>query len=139
MLKKVCCGVVIPTISLLLTPCLSVVGMAWLLLLLVNIIEIFRSGFCEKHFLPLIFSWCVWGAKWKGLFVFQANVFRLLLGFDTVSNMVPKLFSYLLSFCRSEAFSFNIDFTWYWEFIILLNNSTFYGMWFQYCFVPVAI
>ena len=67
MLKKVCCGVVIPTISLLLTPCLSVVGMAWLLLLLVNIIEIFRSGFCEKKILPLIFSWCVWGAKWIGL------------------------------------------------------------------------
>ena len=44
-------------------------------------------------------------------FVFNANLFRLFLGFDSVSNMVPKLFSYLSSFCRSEAFSFNIDFT----------------------------
>ena len=59
MLKKVCCGVVVPTISLLLTPCLSVVGMTLLMLLLVTIMEFFRSGFCEKKSLPLTFSRCV--------------------------------------------------------------------------------
>ena len=46
MLKKVCRGVVVPTISLLLRLCLSVVGMALLFLFLVTIMEFFRSGFC---------------------------------------------------------------------------------------------
>ena len=40
-----------PIISLLLTPCLSVVGIT-LLLLLVTIMEFFRSGFWEKNVFP---------------------------------------------------------------------------------------
>ena len=48
MLKHVCCRAVIPTICLLLTPCLSVVVMM-LLLLLVTIMEFFQSSFCEKN------------------------------------------------------------------------------------------
>ena len=57
MLKKVCCGVVIPTIYVLQIPCMSVVGMTLLLLLLlVTIMEFFRSDFCEKKtFAPHIF------------------------------------------------------------------------------------
>ena len=63
MLKKICCGVVIPTISLLLNPCLSVVGTALLLLLLVTIMEFFRSGFGEKKLLSLTFRQCMRWAK----------------------------------------------------------------------------
>ena len=93
-LKKVCCWVAIPTISLLLSPCLSVVGMTLLLLLLlVTIMEFSRSGFCEKKLLPLTFSWCLWGDKWKGLSVFYKILLGLFLWFDSVSNMVPELFS----------------------------------------------
>ena len=93
MLKKVCCGVAIPTISLLLTASLSAVGMMLLLMLLITIMELFRSGFCEKKLLPLTFSRCVWGAKWIGLLVFYKNLFSLFLGFDGLNNMVPELFS----------------------------------------------
>ena len=89
MLKKNRIGIVINTISLLLTPCLSAVGMTLLLLLLVTIMEFFRSGFCEKKLLPLTFSRCAWGAKWKWLFVFYKNLFGLFLRLDCISNMVP--------------------------------------------------
>ena len=55
MLKKVCCGGNRP-ISLLLTPCLPVVGLTLLLLLLlVTITEFFQYGFCEKKNCPLHF------------------------------------------------------------------------------------
>ena len=93
MLKKICCGAVIPTIFLLLTPCLTVVGRMFLLLLLVTIMKFFRCGFCEKKVMLLTFYWCVWGTKWKGLFVFNQNLFGLCLGFDGVSNMAPEFFS----------------------------------------------
>ena len=61
MLKKVCCGAVIPAIFLLLTPCLSVVNMTLLVLLLVTIMGSFRSGICKKTFVPHIFSVPVMG------------------------------------------------------------------------------
>ena len=83
MLKKVYSGAVIPSISLLLTPHLSVIGMT-LLLLLVTIMEFFRSGFCEKKLL----------LNEKGfLCVFYKNIFCLFLGFDGASNMVLETFS----------------------------------------------
>ena len=46
--KKVCCEVVVSTIYLFLTACLSVVDMTLLLLLVVTIMKLFLSDFCEK-------------------------------------------------------------------------------------------
>ena len=120
MLKHVYCRAVIPTICLLLTPCLSVVVMM-LLLLLVTIMEFFQSSFCEKNScLSYFLHVCVWGAKKrKGIFVFYKNIFGLYFGSIWFLNFFPNRYS--PCFCRSNAFSFNIDLTWYWEFITLPN------------------
>ena len=69
MLRNVCCGAVICNISLLLTACLPVVGMMLLLLLLVTIMEFFRSGFREKKLLPFIFLGAFEGLNEKGFCV----------------------------------------------------------------------
>ena len=66
--------------------------MTLLLLLLVTIMEFFRSGFCEKKNLPLTCSRCLRGAKLKGPFVFYKNLFRLFFGFDGARSMVPEPF-----------------------------------------------
>ena len=64
MLKKVCCGVVVPITSLFLIPFLLVGGMT-LLMLLVSLLNFFdpvfvRQNFCPSHFL----------GECKGLHVF---------------------------------------------------------------------
>ena len=67
MLKKVCCGGVIPTISLSLISCQSVVGVT-LLLLLVTIMEFFPSGVCKKKLLPSLFLDACEGLNEKALY-----------------------------------------------------------------------
>ena len=113
MLKKVYCGTVIRTISLLLTPCLSVVGMTLLLLLLVTIMEFFRSGFCKKKLLPLTFFGACDGLYEKG-FLYSIKIswvcfLDLMLSAIWFLNFFPN--RYLSYFCRSDALSFNIDLT----------------------------
>ena len=144
MLKKVCFGVVIPTISLLLTPCLSVVGMTLLLLLLVIIMEIFDPVFVRKNFCPSHFLSACEGLNEKGFLcsikISLVCFLDLMLSAICFLNFFKNRYS--SCFCRSEAFSFIIDFISYWEFITLLN--TFNILWYViallcYCFVTEAI
>ena len=127
MLKKVCRGVVISTISLLLTPCLSVVGMTLLLLLLVTIMEFFPSGFCEKNFCSSHFLCACQGLNEKGfLCSIKISQFCFL---DVMASATWFLIFFpnrsSSCFCRSDAFSFNIDFNTPVLTLILLH-STFY-------------
>ena len=93
MLKKACCSAVTPTLPLLLTPCMSLVGMRLLLLLLVTIMEFTWSGFVRKNFCPSHFLGTCEGLKKRAFFWFCKNLFGLFLGFDSVSSVVPELFS----------------------------------------------
>ena len=115
MLKKVCCGVAVPTISLLLTPCLSVVGMTLLSLLLVTIMEFFRSVFCEKRLLFLTFLGACEGLNERGFLssIKISLVCFLNLMVSAIWLLMLNFFPnrYLSCFCRSDAFSFNIDLT----------------------------
>ena len=112
MLKKVCFGVVIPTISLLLTPCLSVVGMTLLLLLLVIIMEIFDQVFVRKNFCPSHFLSACEGLNEKGFLcsikISLVCFLDLMLSAICFLNFFKNRYS--SCFCRSEAFSFIIDF-----------------------------
>ena len=92
MLKKVCCGLHVSTISLLLPPRLSIVGMTLLPLLLVAIMKIFRFAFVRKNFCPSHFLGACEGLNEKG-FLFSIKISLVcFLGFDGASNMVPKIF-----------------------------------------------
>ena len=110
MLKKVCCGAVIPSISLLLTPCLSVLGMTLLLLLLVTIMEFFRSGFCEKTLFLGTFGWLNEKGSLCYVNISLVCFLDLMVSVIWFLNLFPN-FRYSSCFCRSDAFSFNIDFT----------------------------
>ena len=130
MLKKVRFWLVAPAISLLLTPCLSVVGMMLLLLLLVSIMEFFRSSFCEKNFCLSHFLGACEGLNKKGFLGFTkislVYFLDLIVSAIWFLNFFPNRYS--SCFCRSDTFSFSIDLTWYWEFITLLN--TFNLLWY---------
>ena len=137
MLRNVCCGVVICTISLLLTACLLVVGMTLLLLLLVTIMEFFRSGFREKKLLPFTFSRCVWGAKWKGLL---CSIKISLVWFMDLMVSVICFLKFLLNkfrhaFAVVTPFLLTLVLLWYWEFITRPNkfNYSWYAILFLLC------
>ena len=68
MLKKVCRGANILTISLLLTPCLSVVGMTFLLLLLLPLWNFFDPVVVRKNFCPSNFLGACYRLNEKGIF-----------------------------------------------------------------------
>ena len=93
MLKKVYCELYVYTISLLLPPCLSIVGMTLLPLLLVAIMKIFRFVFVRKNFCRSHFLGACEGLNEKGFLCSIKISLVCFLGFDVVSNMVPKIFS----------------------------------------------
>ena len=105
MLKKVCCGGNRP-ISLLLAPCLSVVGLTLLLLLLVTITEFFRSGFCEKKFLPLHFLNAYDGLNEKGFLCPTKISLVCFLDLIVPAAWLLNIFTnrYSSYFCRNDAF-----------------------------------
>ena len=80
----------------------------------------------------------MWKAKWKELFEFSLVCFLdLIVSVVWFLNLFQNRYS--SCFCKSDTFFFNIDLTWYWEFITLHNIFNLYGMWLYHCFVPVAI
>ena len=106
MLKKVSCGAVIPTISLLLTPCLSVVGMTFCCCYWLPLWNFFDTVFVRKNFCPSLFFGACEGLIEKG---FLCSIKISLVSF--LDLMVPAiwLLNLLLNrcsscFCKSDAF-----------------------------------
>ena len=97
------------------TESLSVAGMTSLLLLLVTIKEFFRSGLCEKKLLPLTFSRCVWGTKWKGSASYASS--RILHNFDR-----KPLASTVLRWSFSKTFSIFYSFVLRFSFKMSFKN-----------------
>ena len=102
----------------------------------------FWYRFCErKKILPSIFYRHMQRAKWNGLFVVCKYLFGFFLWFDGVSVMVPEFLS-RIDVCHVFAevkLFFNIDFTWYSEFITPPNTSNYLWCVSHYCFFPAAM
>ena len=128
MLKKICCWVVIPTISDFLSfrsrydVAVVVVGYHYGFF--------FDPIFVRKNFCPSHFLGTCEGLNEKGFLCFIKISFVCF--FDLIVSAIWFLNFFLNKysscFCRSDAFSFNIDLTWYWEFITLPN--TFNLLWY---------
>ena len=128
---------------MLLTPCLSVVGMKWCFCFCywLPLWNFFHPVFVRKNFYPSHFLGAREGLNEKcflcSLKIFLVCFLNLMVSAIRFLNFFPNRYS--SCFCRSDAFSLNIDFTWYWEFITLPNTFNFLWYVITLGYVPVAI
>ena len=99
MLKNVCCGAIIPTMSLLLTPCLSVKGITLLLFFFGYYYGIFLiQFFVRKNFCPSLYLAACEGLNEKG-FSCSANI-SLIFFLDLMVSVMWFLNFFQIDVCH---------------------------------------